>query len=379
MLFYQKSCTFATNLQGIAMIEQDFYWFGVSMAAYILTCWVFSAMRTFHTCQQPKEHRAYIWPDRKLQAIIYMMATCMLPYVADPTNPAAWQLVKSYYPTTYYFYCGVLLFMFFGSVKQWNSWKNVSWVCTILIIIAMAPLIINAWIPGSILSEKGMEMQMVIVTVVSLLMIPYCALSMWKVWKCIAESRDDNYSNPDDFPLAYAKRVWLSPLFLTPLIWPAFLTDSPTIMAWMNIPLSIFNIVLLINVMPAWRRGIITSSDAEQEIEDEKHEHALIEERIDQIAEKIEEYMKEKRGYLDPHLKMEHVVEYCGVNRTYVSRAFKERFGGFFNYVNQLRLEHYEQYMQQHRNTTKDIAAQESGFSSYQAYYKASQRLQKGN
>lgn len=358
------------------MINNEYYWYGISMACYILSCWFFSIMRIFHTCQQPKEHRSYIWPDRKLQAIIYMMATCMLPYVIDPTNNAAWLLAKCYYPTTYYFYCGVLFFMFFGSVKQRNKWKTLSWVAAIFVIIAMAPLVINALIPGGFLNEKGLELQMWLVKIVSLLMFPYCFFSMWKVWQCILESRDDNYSNLDDFPLAYAKRVWLSPILLTLFIWPAFLTDSPRVMAWMNLPLTIFNVVLLINVMPAWRRGIIMSHSEEiEEYEEESHERLFMEERMNQIAEKIEEYIKEKQGYLDPHLKMDTIVEYCGTNRTYASRTLKERFGGFFNYVNQLRLEHYERYLQEHKNTTKEVAAQESGFSSYQAYYKAAQRL----
>ncbi len=359
------------------MIDNEYYWYGIAMTIYLLSCWFFSIMRIFHTCQQPKERRAYIWPDRKLQAIIYLMSACMLPYVFNPYSQSAWVMVKSYFPATYYFYCGVLLFMFFGTVKQRNKWKTLSWMAASLIIIAVAPLVINAWIPGGIFSEKGLEMQLWIVWGVSLLMIPYCIFSMWQVWKCIEEARDDNYSNPDDFPLAYAQRVWLSPLILTPFVWPAFITDSPAVMAWMLLPLSAFNIVLLLNVMPAWRRGIILSQteDPEAEEEEESCVHLLMEERMDQIAVKIEEFMQEKQGYLDPHLKIDNFVDYCGSNRTYVSRTFKERFGGFCTYVNQLRLEHYERYLQEHKNTTKDIAAQESGFSSYQAYYKASQRL----
>ena len=357
------------------MIDNENYWYGIAMTVYILSCWFFSIMRFFHTCQQPKEHRSYIWPDRKLQIVIYMMSAFLLPYVWNPASPAAWLLVKTYFPATYYFYCGVLIFMFFGSVKQRNRWKSLSWLAAIIVIIAMAPLVINAWIPGGVLTEKGIEMQVWIVLGASVLMIPYCAFSMWQVWRCIVEARDDNYSNPDDFPLTYAERVWLSPLILTPFIWPAFLTDSPKVMVWMILPLSVFNIILLINVMPAWRRGIIMSHSEESDAEVENHEHLLMEERMNQIAEKIEEFIKEKQGFLDPHLKMDQIVDYCGTNRTYVSRTFKERFGGFFNYVNQLRLEHYEQYIQEHKNTTKDIAAQESGFSSYQAYYKAAQRI----
>ncbi len=202
---------------------------------------------------------------------------------------------------------------------------------------------------------------------------------MWRVWQCIAEARDDNYSNPDDFPVRYARRVWLSPLYLTPFIWPPLLTDSPRVMAWMLVPLSVFNIALLINVMPAWRHGIIMSDSEDQDVysEEESREHDLMEERMNEIALKIEEYVKDNQGYLDAHLKMEQLVDYCGTNRTYLSRTFKERFGGFFNYVNKLRLEQYERYMQQHPGTTKDIAAQKAGFSSYQAYYKACQRLKK--
>ena len=359
------------------MIEKEYYWYGIAITVYLLSCWFFSIMRAFHTCQKSKEHRKYIWPDRKLQVIIYLMSVCLIPYAVDPTSPAAWLLVKCYFPATYYFYCGVLLFMFFGSVKQWNKWKTISWITAILVIIAVIPLVINAWIPGGVLSGKGMVRHEQIALAVSLLTIPFCAMSMWKVWNCIVEARDENYSNPDDFPLAYAKRVWLSPVFLSLFIWPAFLTDSPRVMAWMCLPLSVFNIALLINVMPVWRQVVLLSDTEGPESEAESRERILMEERIDQIAQKIEEFLKEKQGYLDPHLKMDHVVEYCGTNRTYVSLTFKERFGGFFNYVNQLRLEHYEQYLKQHKNTTKDIAAQESGYSSYQAYYKASQRLQK--
>ena len=60
------------------MIDNEYYWYGIAMTIYLLSCWFFSIMRIFHTCQQPKERRAYIWPDRKLQAIIYLMSRYLL-------------------------------------------------------------------------------------------------------------------------------------------------------------------------------------------------------------------------------------------------------------------------------------------------------------
>jgi hypothetical protein len=219
------------------MLQTDAtYWYGLSAAAYIVTCWLFAAIRYYHTCRAPKEHRSYIWPDRKLQVIIYMMATTMLPYVMNPDSLTAWTLWKSYFPATYYFYSGLLLFCFFGSVKQWNRWKTASWIAAIITIVTMAPLVMDAWIPGGMMNANVARYWGYVVCVVSIGMMGYCMLAMWQVTRWMREAR----------------------------------------------------------------------------------------------------------------------------------------------YVNTLRLNYYEQYMAKHPNTTKETAAQESGFSSYVAYYKVKDRLERG-
>lgn len=76
-------------------------------------------------------------------------------------------------------------------------------------------------------------------------------------------------------------------------------------------------------------------------------------------------------------MRIDNVVEHCSYSRTYVSHVFKTHFGGFSRYVNTLRLKHYDQYMAQHPNATKEAAAQESGFISYVAYYKVKDRLER--
>ena len=107
------------------MIEtNNYYWYGVAAAVYIVTCMMFSAVRAFHNCGTPKERRDYIWPDRKMQVCIYLTALVLLPYVLNPHSEAAWLLMKSYFPCTYYFYCGSLIFCFFGTVKQLERSSN---------------------------------------------------------------------------------------------------------------------------------------------------------------------------------------------------------------------------------------------------------------
>jgi AraC-like DNA-binding protein len=319
-----------------------------------------------------------MWPDRKLLVIIYLMATVLVPYVLDPSNPKAWQLWKSYFPGTYYFYGGALFFVFFGTVKQWNRWRTVIWTAAGITIVAMAPLVFDAWIPGGLLSEQGARLWRLSVAVVGIAMMGYCGMAVWRVLLWMQETRDENYSNPDDFPTDFARRVLLMPVVMTAMVWPGFILDSPRVMAVMAILLAIFNVVLLLNVLPAWRKKSIVAEEEPADLEeDDEAPDLLAEERTQKIAEEIEKFVKTEKAYLDAHLKLEHVVARCSYSRTYVSQVFRNTFGGFSHYVNSLRLEHYDRYMEQHPTATKDTAAQESGFTSYTAYYKVRERLEK--
>lgn len=105
--------------------------------------------------------------------------------------------------------------------------------------------------------------------------------------------------------------------------------------------------------------------------------HELVEERTSRIAAEIEEFINTESAYLDPHLKLEQVVERCSFSRKYVSQVLSERFGGFSGYVNGLRIAYYDHYRSQHPHSTEDAAAEASGFTSYNAYVKAKERLQK--
>lgn len=95
-----------------------------------------------------------------------------------------------------------------------------------------------------------------------------------------------------------------------------------------NLVLAAMNIILLINVMPAWRRVVILSLPDEDETHEDEHEDQA-EERTNKIAGEIVQFVEKDKGYMDAHLKLEHVVEHCSYGRSYVSKVLSERFGGF--------------------------------------------------
>lgn len=282
---------------------------------------------------------------------------------------------KSYFPATYYFYCGVLLLCFGGTVKQWNSWKTVSWIAAIMVIIAMLVPVLNAWLPTPLLTAEGLGIWNWVILGVSITMIGYVAIAMYQVKRWMDEARDANYSNPDGFPADYANRVWLIPVFLTPLVWPAYIFDSPRLMAIQNVLLAIANIYILLTLMPVWRRKAILSHVETDQI---PPPDTALEEKLNQTAVEIGAYMRDEKAYLNDHLKLDDVVEHCRHGRTYVSLAIQHHFGSFAAYVNGLRLEHYEQYIAEHPNETKESAALASGFTSYNAYYRAKQKAEHG-
>ena len=356
----------------------EYYYYGLAATLYITTCWTFAIIRWFHTCNEPSEHCSYIWPDRKLQCLVYAMATLTLPYAINPTDEAAWTLMKSYYPATYYFYSGLLLLCYAGSVKQWSRWKSISWVAACVVIATMLIPVLNAWLPFEFMSSEGSRFWHYTITVESILMMAFCCLAMWQVRCWVRESYDANYSNPDDFPVRYASIVLCYPVLLTPLVWPAYILDSRQVMAILHVLLAIFNMVLLITVMPAWRRKCILPSTVEEDsVDEERMEPTCIEKHIDETAQEITNYVVKRRAFLDPHLKVDDVVAHCELGRTYVSLTFQRRFGSFASYINSLRLDYYDQYMADHPDETKESVALASGFANYMAYYRAKQRQER--
>ena len=155
----------------------EHYYYGLAALMYTTTCWMFAAVRWFHTCKQPKRTHRYIWPDRKLQCLLYSCASVLLPYIYNPADPSAWVLIKSYFPATYYFYCGVLLLCFAGTVKQWNQWKGISWVAAIIVIGTMLVPVLNAWLPTGILSADGLRIWQYVVLAETIVMVGYVSLA----------------------------------------------------------------------------------------------------------------------------------------------------------------------------------------------------------
>ena len=380
------------------MFSQTELIYSIACTAYVVTCLMFAAVRWFHVCPGAKENKSYYHPDRKLLTLFYAVPIILLPYVLNPASHASWLLVKGYYPLTHFFYCAVLLFNYFGKVRQWRRWLSSGIAASVLVSIAAALLLAVSLMPECKINEAWEHTLNYIIIAVGLLMTIYCGVAIWQVWQWIHEYSTDNFSNIDDFPLPYARGVIVIPIIHALLIWPMVLLDSPKWLAIMQLLLAVFNIFFLISALPSKRKG----NPLEQMIEDNREadneevleqtlpteEHPeIIEQRpkerqmdipeqtCQKIADGIEKALVRQRLYLNPNLRLKEVVDVCGYSQAYVSRVLREQYGGFFDYVNILRCRHVDEYIARHPEVTKEEAIIKSGFKDRQNYYRIKKHL----
>ena len=380
------------------MFSQTELIYSIACTAYVVTCLMFAAVRWFHVCPGAKENKSYYHPDRKLLTLFYAVPIILLPYVLNPASHASWLLVKGYYPLTHFFYCAVLLFNYFGKVRQWRRWLSSGIAASVLVSIAAALLLAVSLMPECKINEAWEHTLNYIIIAVGLLMTIYCGVAIWQVWQWIHEYSTDNFSNIDDFPLPYARGVIVIPIIHALLIWPMVLLDSPKWLATMQLLLAVFNIFFLISALPSKRKG----NPLEQMIEDNREadneevleqtlpteEHPeIIEQRPKErqmdipeqtrqkIADGIEKALVRQRLYLNPNLRLKEVVDVCGYSQAYVSRVLREQYGGFFDYVNILRCRHVDEYIARHPEVTKEEAIIKSGFKDRQNYYRIKKHL----
>ena len=380
------------------MFSQTELIYSIACTAYVVTCLVFAAVRWFHVCPGAKENKSYYHPDRKLLTLFYAVPIILLPYVLNPASHASWLLVKGYYPLTHFFYCAVLLFNYFGKVRQWRRWLSSGIAASVLVSIAAALLLAVSLMPECKINEAWEHTLNSIIIAVGLLMTIYCGVAVWQVWQWIHEYSTDNFSNIDDFPLPYARGVIVIPIIHALLIWPMVLLDSPNWLAIMQLLLAVFNIFFLISALPSKRKG----NPLEQMIEDNREadneevleqtlpteEHPemteqrpkerqmdIPEQTRQKIADGIEKALVRQRLYLNPNLRLKEVVDVCGYSQAYVSRVLREQYGGFFDYVNILRCRHVDEYIARHPEVTKEEAIIKSGFKDRQNYYRIKKHL----
>ncbi len=92
---------------------------------------------------------------------------------------------------------------------------------------------------------------------------------------------------------------------------------------------------------------------------------------VDQIERRVRKVVEEDKLFLDPNLTKSTLVPLIGTNELYLHIVLKQRFGPFNKYVNTLRLNYSQHYIEAHPDAKHEEVAHECGFGSVRTYYRA--------
>ena len=361
------------------MLSAEEYFFGSMTAVFVVVCVVIAAVRWFHMCHPYDRHPDYYYPGRRSMTIIYLVSLLLIPCAVLPSYRGAWLLAKAYFLPVAIYLLSIMLFSYFATVKHWRKWRRPTVIIGIIALLALLTGPTIALFGGDRVSNY--RIGYIIIYGLGILMTGFCVFAVTVVLRWVARLDPAEYSNPQDFPVTFARRMVGLLMTTVSLLWIAALADSRIVMGLLEILMSVFSVVLLISALHPHRHQEPAeeevSADAMADDTAQVYSYNLSPAKTRAIGAAIRKVVEEQEAFLEPHLTVQDVATRCGYNRTYVAGVFKTRLGGFFTYVNTLRLNYADAYRAEHPAASLTEIVEASGFSSRSSYYAVKSKLQK--
>ena len=358
------------------------YLYGLAAMAYVTTCLVVAAVRWFHMCKPYNRNPKYYYPGRPFVTAAWLSALTLLPYVLHPESGDAWYLARFYFlPVTLYHFI-LLLFSYFGSVMEWKQWTKPTAIAGVPVVLGLlAALILAIW-PGEQLESRS-EVASFVLYFTGLLATAVCISSLAVVIVWANRFDPDDYSNPADFPVKTARRWTFLVLLNMVFCWTGALLNNQTVLAIIQLLIAATCVLFVITALhPNRNRPVEDPKTANPETDDtttQVYKRAMSKQKQAEMLAAIITVVEEQEAYLDPHLTLQDVADRCGYSRTYIAGLVKNELGGFFSYVNRLRLAHADRLKAEKPNIPVGELIEASGFGSYATYYKIRRQLQKAD
>lgn len=335
--------------------------FSDSTLVLVVTGLICAVVRWFHMCPTYSDKAAVYYPARKNMSFFFALNVFFLPYVLKPSDPLVMRYVSSVGLIFVALAVPVLYRMYFRWDLNGNPFwrKGIKWLAFSWMVILLFCLVI---FPGYFSSYvKWFDGVTALLGVCLTLM---AADTVFRLRKDIDLYDSNNYSNPEDFPLKFARRVLYLPLFFILAGWALFLTDN----LWLNFALDI-----VCSVAYVWLLCVILYPQEGRalpvvQVNDFAPPQQVFSCTRGSVEDEVLTIIQQR--FREPHLLKSEVL--ADVSRGNAQRA--DRFiveHGYYRLVNMFRLEYARLYKKKHPESIQDLVAFESGFTSRVTFYKA--------
>ena len=354
-------CNFACD-----MISGLSYFYGIAATIFVTVGLTVAAVRLFHMCRPFDRNPKYYYPGRPFVVGIYLNSLMLIPYIIRPESADALYLARLYFFPVTIFHFTILLFSYFGNVMEWKKWRGPMLKVGVLLALLLILTFILALIPGNQIESLAPVISEWVLFLLGIFITCICIAALAVVLGWAKRFDSDDFSNAADFPVVTARRWTLLVVASLTLCWAGALVASTFFLAIIMMLLAVSALVFVISALHPHRSRPVELEDTETVEATPKRASSK---KQEEILKAIHTVVEEQEAYLDAHLTIQDVADRSGYSRSALSSLFKTYLGGFFNYVNGLRVQHVDTYMKDHPDATLQEAVLESGFNSRQAYY----------
>lgn len=347
---------------------------------FIVTGLIGGFIRFRHMCRPFSEREEYFYPARKQVTVFYAAVAMLFPYVLAPENAGVWTYVRIwgiiYYPTGF----TLLIRRYFDNFGKGNKvmWGVFLSVPTLFLTALLIALLAGGdrWI-----AEHSQELYVA----AGVLSVVLNCMMVW-ILACLKRMIDhfntENYSNEEDFPYSFARMMVVMPFAWVAGMWAVFLSGNHWVKFAVDILASLWMVYFLCIILHPQRvkspKAIdettrLLERESEEEIKEiegrrQSSGSAGCTEADPAVKERVLAVIR--RRFREPHLLKSEVLLDVGNGDMGKASSFISGVG-YYNLVNMFRLEYARLYKEAHPHAKQEEVAEEAGFSSRTAYYKA--------
>lgn len=229
-------------------------------------------------------------------------------------------------------------------------------------------------VAGALNADTSLRLLIFFVTLVYMMLPVYLVLRYSKGFTAYLI---ENVADPEDYDLAWLRKIMitLSVMYLFYIL--LLLTDSPILyvidkatilLIWYYL----FYKALFLKVIPlehSFLRGWdLPYQEAEEPVNEDESSHAVCK----QYAQEVKIWFQKEKPYLRDDLRLTDLQRVFPISRSYLSQLFNRELGcSFSDYVNSFRVEESKRLLEAHPEASIQEIAERSGFHSISTFRRA--------
>lgn len=340
--------------------------------AFILTNLYGWVLKVFYRAEPYRDNYDNLFPSQRAVAALYLLQIFEIPYLLMLPDAKALFYVNAF---SILLFSALMVVMVDGYffLKRRKKWQAIRYFLPVAVISFYLLLLALELIPTTTSTYRVIFW---VTTAFFLYYVLRLIILKRKIRRSIRAVDEGTYSNSDDFPVRFARRIEWLPVAICVLMYTCFVLNDVWIKMWRDLFFTFVNVWFLLYTLDPHRTGVKPEENREQELEQMLTEtvhstakYKLSEQRYKEIEAKLIEMIKNEQLFLDSHLTLDQLSQLSGVNRSYVSETLSRgEYGSFYTMINSYRLECAEAMLQQDPTQKLEHVALDSGFSSVSVF-----------